>query len=318
MDETYNWNEIKIDYPNTSLLLGNGFSLMFDQKFDYNSLYDKSKSSFSEELNVVFEEFETKNFEKILRYLELTKKVNRISKIEYSKIDKMIIELKEGKWKSIFESHPKPNEVNKELLISITRKIRFFSKIFTTNYDLLLYYMIMYLSNTFGDMFSEKHEIPHHLKFIEDDDKREKYVYYLHGCLFLMEHLDSTSKITKDKSDNDLLDRIKIEFDKPFSVSVFVTEGNSERKLKSIYSNNYLKYCFKSFENDPNETILIYGHSLSEEDNHIVDVLDNNYETCIICLYFSNRKEEQRLKKSYSSKFNNANLIFVDSKTVFF
>lgn len=317
MEETNDWSQIKDDYKNISLLLGNGFSLMFNEKFDYNSLYEHSKSNFSKELNSIFEKFKTTNFEKVLSYLTLSKKINRLLNIDTSTIDKLIFEIKEGKWNSIYDTHPKPSEIDKKLLGSVSQTLKSFSTIFTTNYDLFLYYSIMNLSGIFGDMFSESHEKPNHLKFNKNDKKRNKYIFYLHGCLFLSDNFNSTSKIIKQSSDTDLLERIKVEVETPFFITVFVTEGSSEEKLKSISYNEYLSFSFQHFKDDPNETILIFGHSLSEQDNHIVEILDNYYKKCIICLYFSNKEEEIKLKKKYLMKFNKTDVIFVDSKTVF-
>lgn len=59
---------------------------------------------------------------------------------------------------------------------------------------------------------------------------------------------------------------------------LFVAEGNSQEKLKKINHSGYLSKGLRSFESTCKQTnnsaIFIYGHSLDENDAHILSKID--------------------------------------------
>ena len=68
--EIKNWNEIKEDFNNkeTSILLGNGFSIGYNESFNYKSLYERLEEE-EKDMKDMFDKLDTKNFEDVLKCL---------------------------------------------------------------------------------------------------------------------------------------------------------------------------------------------------------------------------------------------------------
>lgn len=54
---------------------------------------------------------------------------------------------------------------------------------------------------------------------------------------------------------------------------LFISEGNSEEKLSSINRSDYLSFAYNKFSNHQGG-LVVFGHLLSENDQHIVDVIN--------------------------------------------
>ena len=53
---------------------------------------------------------------------------------------------------------------------------------------------------------------------------------------------------------------------------LFITEGNAEQKLRAIQQSDYLYFAYRQFE-DNDKPLVVLGHSLSEEDAHLIKVM---------------------------------------------
>lgn len=145
-----NWNEIKNRYHEPDLLLGNGFSINISNMFNYNSLYEVFLSEAEKHYKTLFQKFETTNFELILEHLKHTVTVNKIFDIEFQEINESIQKLKEGLIQSIKTIHPRQADINHQLLKSLTKQIvTNFNDVYTLNYDLFLYHIIMKSNDLF-------------------------------------------------------------------------------------------------------------------------------------------------------------------------
>ena len=73
----YDWGEISDSYKNT-LVLGNGASIAISPSFNYKSLFSSAKEAhlITDELNQIFEHFETENFEYILNLVSTAHVIN--------------------------------------------------------------------------------------------------------------------------------------------------------------------------------------------------------------------------------------------------
>ena len=67
------------------------------------------------------------------------------------------------------------------------------------------------------------------------------------------------------------------------SYSFCVFEDSSEKKLKKINRNNYLKHCLQSLSQS-NEILVVIGWSCSENDQHLIDTIN---ESSISGIYIS-------------------------------
>ena len=128
--------------------------------------------------------------------------------MEQTKIEVAKEELRNGLINVINEVHPQKKDVCVECR-NLLNSISEFGDIFTTNYDLYLYWLLMEFetSNRHGDFF-KKGEIPlmiNNATFCRFDKKNikkaTKKIYYLHGALFLFEQGQTISKLMRSEYD---------------------------------------------------------------------------------------------------------------------
>jgi hypothetical protein len=311
------WSWIESQFPNCPLLLGNGFSLNFSSRLLYRNLYEKYIENCPEDVEKLFKEFKSTNFEIILEHLESTERVCSVLEIEKKRISINKELIKQGLIDSINRIHPTPDEIKIEQLKLVAEQITEFDQIFTTNYDLFLYYLILE-SKKFGDYF--------YMPFFEDerfklfktgDISNKNHIYYLHGALFVFEKSVETIKIKRDE--NWLIEVITKEISKD-NYPLFISEGTSEMKLKGIQSNSYLTYCFRELKENKNKNLVIYGQSLSDQDLHIVKAIDENYDKVAFSIRISENKSMNELKSEMNrikSILKNTEVEFYDSSSLF-
>jgi hypothetical protein len=74
---------------------------------------------------------------------------------------------------------------------------------------------------------------------------------------------------------NNLLEKINKVIENYNRLPIFVSEGDSNKKLETIYNNRYLNFCYDHLKRSKNN-LLIFGSSLSNNDKHIIDAINNN------------------------------------------
>lgn len=128
----------------TNLLLGNGFSVGVNSEFTYKSLIEVAISNdfLNETDRQLFDKFETFNFETILQNLMITQKVNEILSVSSDVPAEKYEYVKEALIKSVNKVHPKFEEINTTWLKKIITEFQKYKVLFTTNYDLLLYWIM--------------------------------------------------------------------------------------------------------------------------------------------------------------------------------
>lgn len=311
------WNVIEKTFSNGPLLLGNGFSLNFSTRLLYRNLYEKYIENCPKDVRSLFDEFKSNNFEIILEHLESTERVCKALHVNQERVTRNKNAIKQGLIESINRIHPTPDEIKLEQLQLVADQIRKFDQIFTTNYDLFLYYIILE-SNKFGDYFYFNFFEDESFKLFNAGDKdNSHHIYYLHGALFLFERSINTIKIKRN--DNWLIEVITKEISND-NYPLFISEGTSEMKLKAIQSNNYLTYCFRALKENKKKNIVVFGQSLSNQDLHIVKEIDLNYEKMAFGIRISNNKTLREIKSEMDrirGLFKKIDIEFFDSSTLF-
>ncbi len=312
------WSLLDEEFDNCPILLGNGFSLNFSETLLYKNLYDSFFSSASKYSQKLFTEFDTTNFEIILQHLESTDRVLYSLSESSSKLQKTHLEIRQGLIDSIRRIHPTPDQISQFQIHWISKQFLKFSDIYTTNYDLFLYYIILE-TKKFGDYFYYKYFSDERFKLFNYGDSQNKnHIYYLHGALFLFEKGLETTKIKKDEEDW-LIDKITKEIQKD-NYPIFISEGSWERKLKAIMSNQYLSYCLTNFKTSEEKKLVVFGQSLSHQDSHLVSIIDNHYDKVAISIRPESWVTEGQLKAEknrISSLFKKVEFTFFDSNTLF-
>jgi hypothetical protein len=272
------------------LLLGNGFSMAYDSTiFSYNALNSFIRNLNNQVLSKLFSVVSTKNFEAIMQQLETLRDLATAFKADagfVASIDQAISELRAGFLEAVKELHPEhvftiPEEKSAACAVFLGEYADGEGGIFTTNYDILLYWVLM--RNRFpnaGDGFGREAE--DYEEFVPAEDltwsnlrwgkhKDEQSVFYLHGALPLF---DTGVEIEKEEYTDGsyLLENIKKRIERR-EYPIFVTAGTARDKLSHIKHNSYLSYCYERLSSIQG-SLVVFGFNFGEYDYHIIDAIN--------------------------------------------
>lgn len=283
------------------LLLGNGFSIAADPIFKYQNLYQAAVSAgLSDEAKQIFDYLGTNNFEGVLQLLDDVAKVTKIYGSNISLIEKISKDsavIKEALVSAVAISHlDHSGSITKEKKEHSLKFLKMFHSIFTTNYDLLTYWVVMTsgLEPLFQDGFRSPEEDEPYVIF-SDRIGSAKGLYYLHGALHLYLSGGELRKHTWCRTGTKLTEQIRTGLSQG-QYPLFIAEGSSDKKLEQIQRHGYLWYSLSKLSKIESP-LVIYGHSLSEHDKHITKALVNNTKLAQIFIgLFGDENSAENLK----------------------
>lgn len=306
-------NEFGKLYPECSdknVLLGNGFSIACcPEIFTYDSLF--KSSNFSECIKKVFQEFKTNDFEKIIKKLNETLKICQIYNVKQSSIKQIYFDsekIKKELVDVISNKHPEhQHRIKNYKYCSAFKFISNFNNIFTLNYDMLLYWILMFKERDakileqlnitlkdYADGFGRRYKNAP-LNWYKNSLQN---VFYLHGALHLFDdNLDIIKAETTDEFN--LMESIKDRLNEE-TYPLIVTEGTSNEKLEKISHNKYLQNSYDKL-NEISGTIFIHGHSLDKNDKHIFNQI--KYNSYIKRVYISIFKPQNNIEEIKDKAF---------------
>ena len=272
------------------LLLGNGFSMAYDTEiFSYNALHRFIDNLEDELLTKLFTIVNTKNFEVVLQQLENFCEIidafgsDKQLKI---KIQKASETLKHSLIDAIEELHPEhvfkiPEKKSNACATFLDMYLSHGGNIFTTNYDVLLYWVLM-RNNIKAHVDGFGRDVEYSEEYDPDDEaevsdllwgrnKSKQNVHYLHGAL---PFFDTGIEIIKEEydSENNIMEKIKKRLSKK-EYPVFVTSGTSSQKLEHIMHNRYLSECYDNLCNISG-SLIVFGFGFGEYDEHIIEAIN--------------------------------------------
>ncbi len=279
------YQDVQGQLPTTRhLLLGNGFSMGCDSVFSYPNLFERAKEQgLSSEAVKVFEYLGTNNFEGVLRrmddmsvFLEIYGGGDQILEFK-RRLAKDWDLVRNCLIQSVASSHlSHPGTIPKAKLAACVEFLKGYENIFTTNYDLLTYWVTRVAQEDHGVQFQDGFRSPEgepdseYLVFSERIG-RNRGLLFLHGALHLFVEEGETRKYSWKRSGKRITDLVASGFEER-RYPLFVAEGNHKQKLAQIHSNDYLSYCLGRFEGIQNP-LIIYGHSLGASDQHVLDAM---------------------------------------------
>jgi hypothetical protein len=278
---TYNDVMTECGSSTRHILLGNGFSIGCDEVFRYPKLYDYAvKKGLSEKAQKLFAYLGTSNFEGVLRLLDDTKFVSEVYELvgcnSGKDIDADLALIKNILVEVIAENHLDfPSMVSDEKKNCCAGFLRDYKHIFTTNYDLLLYWMLMHdLNNVaFSDGFRDA-EDDHDILIFAAKLADDRGVLFLHGALHLFVAGGEVRKHSWNKSGVPILDLVRNGV-RNKQYPLFIAEGDGEKKKDQIVRNGYLSYAWSKLKKIE-APLIVYGHSLSSSDSHVTDAIAEN------------------------------------------
>lgn len=287
MAEIRKWADIEKDFIGGTILLGNGASMAVWGEFGYKNLWAKAKDieAFSGEalewVDDIFTEFETWDFEYVMRLLWQASLINKLLAISDDKTSRVYSDVRGGLIKAVRAIHPCFDDVSKHMC-TMCRFLRRFDTILSLNYDLLVYWCVIREvilfdlgcseGHVFKDCFSgggfdgdwRKFRHPIH------GQKRCSLVFYPHGNLALSRCKDGRERKIHC-GDDDLLNSILKEWESGDGMPLFVSEGRSQQKVSSIQSSNYLSTVYWEVLGERRSSLVIYGWGVAEQDHHLLE-----------------------------------------------
>jgi hypothetical protein len=324
------WEEFDDNFAGSDILIGNGFSINLCSRLNYRKLYEIFCQHSSKELQEIFEKLETSNFELVIDALHNGQIINHVLNLPTADIKKFIEDLKNGLITSIQDTHPTWRETNFPIIRSLAAELAQFKDIYTTNYDIFLYRIILaknelvklgYLGGSgYEDIFYDDISATE-LGFGQLFDSNENKIYYLHGSLFFFNNRQQTYKLRKIDGAVEFIKLIKKEIDNN-NFPVFVAEGNYQDKLNAINNNYYLSYCLNTLKkkrSDKNNKLTTYGFSFSNPDMHIANMINiSGIKNMAVSIYPNRSIEELEKEMSrINTIFGNISIDFYDSRSLF-
>lgn len=279
------------------LLLGNGFSIACKPDiFHYGSLFERADFSAMPEVLSVFSVLETQDFEVAIRALDNGSKLLPIYASESASaaatMQQQALGLKEALISTVAQNHPEgPFEVDEEKIWACRVFLSHFlnaenkqcGHVFTLNYDLLLYWVLMNDGNLLevngvklkrNDGFGNDESDPtaEYVVWQGETAAHSANIHYLHGALHLFDSGSELLKYTWVRSGERLVDQARSALHQN-KFPLFVAEGTSTQKKNRIRHNAYLYQGYKVLTANAqtkSHGFFIFGHSLAENDDHIL------------------------------------------------
>lgn len=275
------WAELEDAYDWSGILVGNGASRSVWDDFTYTSLYRKAASDevehpLSDTDRALFRAMKTKNFEHVLRALFTAETVGKALKLSTSPVLERYESIQRALGEAVNAVHIPWQETLQNVRQKIRRALCQLTLVYSTNYDLLVYWSIMAENpaGQFADFFWTK--AGGQLIFdvtnteIWEGNRPITRIFYLHGGLHLYRRsTGETLKRAAEESRN-LLDLFGAPYEN--ALPLFITEGSSKNKLESIHSSDYLAFAYSQFVQHEGD-LIVFGHALAETDAHIVDAM---------------------------------------------
>lgn len=312
------WAALRADTAFSGLLVGNGASRAVWDDFGYDSLFENARTVEEKPLSPselsVFDAMQTRSFEQVLGALKTTSRINKALAVSSAAPRNRYYAIKEALINTVHAVHIPWRLVQPSTLAKLNQELGRYRTVFTTNYDLLNYWAIQHAPDTVTDLFrGADHSFD--LSLVATDQPR---LLYLHGGLHLVRNQDGTArKLTS--TEGTLLGNFAINntLKTLDDVPLFVNEGPTEDKLKTIRSSDYLSFCYDQLLHH-GDNLCLFGHALGEQDRHIVQALRQaNPGTLAISIYPRSQAFIQHQKRHYAKLFQGSEieLRFFDAKS---
>lgn len=276
--EIQNWIDISNNFSD-SILLGNGASISLSDSFTYRSLRGHAVDNGLLTINVrrLFIYFDTDDFELILRLVWQANKVNEALEIPDPVTREAYEHVRDCLIDSVRSIHPEYYEVEGQFT-DIAEFLARFDTVLSLNYDLTLYWVIMYSNRDLNGHYFKDCIL--HGYFDEDwarfrtstgrRDQRTSLVFYPHGSLVLARDVVEEETKLGSRVGSDLLRSILRSWTSGSYIPLFVSEGTSQQKISAIQNSHYLNTVYREVIPSLSDSLVIFGWGFGEHDTHIL------------------------------------------------
>jgi Domain of unknown function (DUF4917) len=293
------------------LLLGNGASCAISKRFGYDSLYEVGPLTADDK--ELFDALGTRNFEEVLNYLRTAQLICEQVGHDANDVQKRSSSIRNALITAVNEHHVTWHEVEAEdRLLKIRHALSAYEAVFTTSYDLLLYWAVMSDGSPPGEGFGDLFWTPDH---VFDPLNTEPFggktlVYWLHGGLHLYRNrLGETQKRIATSAN------LLATFASEGQIPLFVSEGTSEEKRRAIRGSDYLDHVFNTFS-ELKGALVVFGQALESQDEHLVQAIRRVPNRNIAFGVHASTQHHVNLQRKYfQDLFSDAAVTFYDSTT---
>lgn len=264
------WREIADAEAWQGLLLGNGLSINVWKPFGYQSLMEQAakKAQLTDVDRALFDG--TTNFERVLADVNTAVRVTEAIGVDASKLYERYQSIQRALGHAVRQVHLARAQVPTRTLAAIRAVMESSEWVFTTSYDLLLYWAMGYGGKY--QPFKDHFRYGGRCEF--DPRRRSVYegevpVYYLHGALHLVVGGSGTTW-KRVGSLQTILDQFGQPIDGDSQARpLLVTEGSAHDKLRAIEANDYLAHALDRLR-DLDLPLVVFGSNLGAQDEHLV------------------------------------------------
>lgn len=320
-----NWSDISREYSD-SILLGNGASISIDRSFTYSSLKQHAIENglLTEQVQRLFRYFRTEDFELILRLVWQANKVNLVLDIADQQTRVAYEHVRDCLIRAVRSIHPEYFEVEQQLPY-IANFLSRFKMVFSLNYDLTLYWVVMYSNRIFnGHTFKD---CIIHGKFnsnwryfrdsISQSNRYTTLIFYPHGSLVLARDVLEQEIKLETREGSDLLKSILYHWQSSNYIPLFVSEGTSQQKIASIQNSHYLNTVYREIIPQIYNNLTIFGWGFGEHDIHILKrIKESRVKKIAVSVKDSDQAYCSRVTKMiYDNVSRHINVVFFDCES---
>ncbi|MFZ2050832.1 MAG: DUF4917 family protein [Solirubrobacteraceae bacterium] len=309
------WPDLAPRFSKAALLCGNGLSVNIWPAFAYESLFDYAcDDGLTAEDLALFGE--TKNFERVLSDLNTAIRVDETLGVPADRIYERYHSIQRGLGHAVRAVHLVRAKVPEVTLRQIRNELLRYEWIFSTSYDLLLYWAM-------GCGGSFKPFIDHfrgpRLEF--NPERADVYVdqvpvYFLHGALHLVVGGSGDTWKLRSGELRTVLDQFGEPIDgDPHARPLLVTEGTARDKLRAIEGNAYLAHSLQTLQSAA-LPLVVFGSSLGAQDDHLLDALNEHPRRPIaISLLPGSKRVIAAMQADIYARLETEELCFFDATT---
>jgi hypothetical protein len=257
------------------LLLGSGFSTAYGERYDYGNLFEKVQERIADEdseLARLMLRRRTHNVEWVIRWLGRAETPGELG-LPRSQVRQWQDRVRGVFCEVMIDRHDASSTcITDEEVAHCRRFLDHYDRVFTTNYDLLIGWVVLRSGGKIADGFrsSAKAGGP---AFRPGSLKRAKHLY-LHGCFYLYEHGGVTRRLRSGDYPS-LIEAIEGELLGDGRRPLYVAEGYADTKMRRIGKNAYLSECLGELKRIDG-SLVVFGHRLSVYDRHIREAIAAN------------------------------------------
>lgn len=311
----HHWEDLAAcEWP--GLLLGNGASRAVSGRFRYGSLLEVARTAsdrLTDKSLQVFKSLDTQNFEAVLGGLLTASRVNAALGLDDGSVRETYCNVKHALIQAVRCVHPPWDCIDKSVFQRINTALREYRHVFSTNYDLLMYWSVMQDKAHFVDFFWHDDGL---FDLADTAVHRENVteVLYLHGALHLERSVSGQSKKRRWQPGENLLESFQTQDYSRLWLPLFISEGDYGEKVNAIARSDYLYFAYSKFR-EYKGPIVVFGHSLGEVDKHLVRPLNEPGRDIAVGIRQKQAALTRQEKARVMERLPDAQLEFFDATT---